>query len=365
MKMTIYLGENIKRLRREKELTQEMLADFLGVTFQSVSNWERGESYPDITVLPEIASFFRVSVDELLGMNKNEAQKKINEYLNFYDNNRLKDSRLTFEKFQQAIKDFPSDFRILIRYMELLMMEKNVQDNPDFENDSRKILSIYENILNHCTDDSIRMWSKRLICQHLHSKSHFTGNDEYQLQAENILAEMPDILDTKDYLATMLISDMEKHYAACSNLIERTLVLLNNTVSHYCYYDEKFSAEYNIEAITKLINIINIICTDGNYGRLWHNMIYNHGHLGRFYFETGDYENALKNLRTSALLAGKYDLLPDMSERSAQFFEGMHYEKSHQRKTMRERMKYLMTEKYPLSDDFKSSSEFLEILSLL
>lgn len=363
--MTIYLGENIKRLRREKELTQEMLADFLGVTFQTVSNWERGESYPDITILPEIASFFRVSVDELLGMNESAAQIKINEYLSFYDNMRLCDAHQTFEKFQQAVKDFPSDFRILVRYMELLMYEKNVKDNPDFENDSRKILSIYENIQNHCTDDSIRMWSKRLICQHLHSKSHFTGNDEYQLQAENILAEMPDMLDTKDYLSTMLISDKAKHYTACSNLIERTMVLLNNTVSHYCYYDEKFSAEYNIEAITKLINIINIICADGNYGRLWHNMIYNHGHLGRFYFETGDYDKALKNLRASALLAGKYDSLPDISERSAQFFEGMHYEKSHQGKTMRERMKYLMTEKYPLSDDFKSSDEFLEILSLL
>ena len=56
--MTIYLSENIKRLRRENNLTQETLAEFLGVTFQSVSNWERGESYPDITILPEIASFF-------------------------------------------------------------------------------------------------------------------------------------------------------------------------------------------------------------------------------------------------------------------------------------------------------------------
>ena len=42
--MTIYLSENIKRLRLEKELTQETLSEFLGVTSQSVSNWERGES---------------------------------------------------------------------------------------------------------------------------------------------------------------------------------------------------------------------------------------------------------------------------------------------------------------------------------
>ena len=56
--MTIYIGENIKRLRLQKELTQEILAEFLGISFQSISRWERGESYPDITMLPVIASFF-------------------------------------------------------------------------------------------------------------------------------------------------------------------------------------------------------------------------------------------------------------------------------------------------------------------
>ena len=75
--MTIYLSENIKKLIRENNLTQETLAEFLGVTFQSVSNWERGESYPDITMLPEIAGFFKVSIEELLGVNKAEDEKEL------------------------------------------------------------------------------------------------------------------------------------------------------------------------------------------------------------------------------------------------------------------------------------------------
>ena len=48
--MTVYLSENIKRLRRENNLTRETLAEFLGVTFQSVSNRERGESYTSMAV---------------------------------------------------------------------------------------------------------------------------------------------------------------------------------------------------------------------------------------------------------------------------------------------------------------------------
>lgn len=359
--MTVYLAENIRRLRKERELTQEKLAEYLGVTFQSISNWERGESYPDITLLPEIAAFFKVSIDDLLGLSRAEAQKKIDCYLRVYEENRFKDTPFTFRELQQAVRDFPSDFRILVRYMELLMCEKTYKDAPDYEKTSRELLSIYDNIQTHCTDDSIRMWSKRLICQHLHTKSHYTGNDEYQLQAEAILSEMPDMLNTKDYLSTMLISDKKRHYEACSNAIENELYLFDNAVSHFCYYDDSFSAEYKIEAITKIIDISNIIFTDGNYGKLWLNTIYNYGHLIHLYSEIGDNENALKNFKLCVKLSKKYDSLPQFSPRSAQFFEGRSYEKTPRGKTMCERMKYLITEKYPLSDSLKNNEEFRKL----
>ena len=59
--MNIYFSEIFKQLRQERDLTQEALADYLGVSFQAVSKWERGESYPDIEILPEIAGYFSVS----------------------------------------------------------------------------------------------------------------------------------------------------------------------------------------------------------------------------------------------------------------------------------------------------------------
>ena len=90
--MQIYLGENIKRLRRERNLTQEALAEFLGVTFQSISKWERGEGYPDITLLPAIADFFKVSIDEIMGLNKAQDEQEIKRLLKEHDN--LTDEKL-------------------------------------------------------------------------------------------------------------------------------------------------------------------------------------------------------------------------------------------------------------------------------
>lgn len=61
------LSDNITRLRHEKKLTQEELADFCGVTKASVSKWEKGINTPDLLLLPRLAAYFDVTVDELIG----------------------------------------------------------------------------------------------------------------------------------------------------------------------------------------------------------------------------------------------------------------------------------------------------------
>ncbi len=61
------ISDNIVRLRHDRRLTQEELADFMGVTKASVSKWEKGINTPDIMLLPRLAAFFDVTVDELIG----------------------------------------------------------------------------------------------------------------------------------------------------------------------------------------------------------------------------------------------------------------------------------------------------------
>ncbi|MBR3999459.1 MAG: helix-turn-helix transcriptional regulator [Clostridia bacterium] len=73
------LGEKIRTLRKQKNISQEVLAGSLGVSFQAVSKWETGAAMPDVTLIPAIACFFGVSTDELFDFNLYETEQKVME----------------------------------------------------------------------------------------------------------------------------------------------------------------------------------------------------------------------------------------------------------------------------------------------
>ncbi len=70
-------SSNISRLRHEKNITQEQLAEFVGITKASVSKWETGQSLPDVLLLPRLAAFFDVTIDELLGYEPQLSREQI------------------------------------------------------------------------------------------------------------------------------------------------------------------------------------------------------------------------------------------------------------------------------------------------
>ena len=65
------IGKTIKNARNEKNMTQMDLADAMGISYQAVSNWERGNSMPDISKLPELCEILGLNLDELMGTNNN------------------------------------------------------------------------------------------------------------------------------------------------------------------------------------------------------------------------------------------------------------------------------------------------------
>ncbi|TFZ91061.1 XRE family transcriptional regulator [Clostridioides difficile] len=75
--MQIKIGKVIQRLRKERNLTQEQLAKFIGVSTPAVSKWESGNSYPDIELLPLLADFFNVSIDKLLNYKIDLSEEEV------------------------------------------------------------------------------------------------------------------------------------------------------------------------------------------------------------------------------------------------------------------------------------------------
>lgn len=368
--MTIYLSENIKRLRREKDLTQEGLAQFLGVTFQSVSKWERGESYPDITMLPVIAGFFKVSVDDLLGVYNAQNEQKINEYLDLYDTMKLKDLSFTLSQYEKAVKEFPGDFRILVRYMQLLQEEKifghssEVILSGEYKKISEEIAKIYENIQKHCTDDSVRIWSKKVMISHLMWKYDCICNEEgkygvykeYLQQAKEIVNTLPSMCNSREMMA---IPEKENYYEIRKNTLEELIFLLHGEIFGYCLYR---SPQDRIKQCESLQGLLDLVYPDGKFGKNCYNRLYNYGHLGHLYQKIGDDETALKHLKTAAEYAKELDNEPDGSEQAKRFYN---YGTAYRELNASQFMKTVMTEHYPLSDEFKSSPEFKEIIAML
>ena len=97
------IGSIIKELRQKKKMSQEELAEYLGVSTQAVSRWETSVSYPDITLLPLIANVFNVTVDYLLGTDKLKNDKLIEEVKKEYHKYQVKGDNVGAHKYMKEI----------------------------------------------------------------------------------------------------------------------------------------------------------------------------------------------------------------------------------------------------------------------
>ena len=93
---TLHIAENILKYRHGKRITQEEVARYLGVTKASVSKWENAQSIPDVMLLPQLAAFFGVTVDELLGyesqLTDNQIEIIVKELTTGFEGGDIKDT---------------------------------------------------------------------------------------------------------------------------------------------------------------------------------------------------------------------------------------------------------------------------------
>ena len=123
--MDLNMGSVIKRLRTEHSVTQEELAAYLGISFQAVSKWETGTTMPDITLLPKLAAFFGVRIDELFSVNHEDELERID---NMLKREAMTDQNYAYAKrvLDRVLQENPKDISAMKRYARVYLEKTNI-----------------------------------------------------------------------------------------------------------------------------------------------------------------------------------------------------------------------------------------------
>ena len=147
------IGSTIKRLRREQNITQEQLAEYLGITSRAISQWECDRTAPDISQIPALCHIFDISSDVLLGIDIEKSNEEIKRYLTEARDlgNQGKGTERT-ALLREANKKFPRDYKIMERLADSLVCEYSRKGIKEYD----EVFELCNRILAECTDSNIR-----------------------------------------------------------------------------------------------------------------------------------------------------------------------------------------------------------------
>lgn len=161
--MELSIGTKLRTLRRGRDLTQEEVAAHLGISFQAISKWERGDGYPDITILPALASYFGVTTDELLGVDGIEAEKHYREINLLWKENRAAGRHSeNVTLMREALKRYPNDALLLVQLSSSL--EKTYTTEEERIARLRESAAVQEQILRYGEDSEVRNATQYNLC---------------------------------------------------------------------------------------------------------------------------------------------------------------------------------------------------------
>jgi len=193
----IKLGEKIKFLRKQKNLSQEVFANYLGVSFQAVSKWENGNTMPDVTMIPAIASFFGVSTDELFDFNLFEAEKQVTQICEEAYRYRFSDTAKSEQLLREGLQRFPGNDIIL----------NNLLYTLDYQTRAEEVVNLCKALIESARDDSVKYDACRILA------ACYNENGQQDL-VKPTLEIIPEIYFTKLELMASLLDGEERYEAA-------------------------------------------------------------------------------------------------------------------------------------------------------
>ena len=279
--MQLELGNNIRQLRRRGKRTQEQLAEALGVTSQAVSRWESGGCFPDMNLIPSIANYFGVSIDELFGYT-NQREQRIDDlvtqiYEMKWKNNgvdRNIDECIAFAR--DTLVEFPGNDKLMlslasvlltagyVRYGECHLVNEEGYTIYDTEKHKtyaewREALPLYEKALQTLPLGKLRDRAVEELSQlYLNMGEHEKGMA--------LADSAADMWNSREFLRPYACdgkANVKAHSETLLKTIRASAVFIVNIITG----DQRhLSAHEKAEGLAGAVRLFEVICPDGNYG---------------------------------------------------------------------------------------------------
>lgn len=243
--MKLKIGNRIKELRKENEMTQERLAELIGVSFQAVSKWENNIALPDITLVPKLAQIFGVSTDELFSFNLKEIQKDIEQYADRAYKLRESNPQESRKILEEGLCKYPEN-EILLNN---LLYVVNYTENPD------ETVRIASRLIDRTTMSDVKYDALRFLAYAYNAK----GDTE---SAVEVLEQIPQIYFTKLSEMAFVLEGCPKYEAAEKQkwISFETLIQMMWKIAEY--YEDEGETKKAVAETKRALALISLLTKD-------------------------------------------------------------------------------------------------------
>lgn len=240
--MELNIGNIIKELRKEKQLTQEQLAERLGISFQAVSKWENNIALPDITLVPKIAQVLGVTTDKLFSYNQQDIHSEIDDICNNAYKFRESNPAKSREILEEGLKKYPGNDILLNN----LLYVMNYSKEPD------ATIKLASKLITATTLSDVKYDALRFLAYAYNAK----GDTESAVSA---LEQIPEIYFTKLSEMAFVLSGKPKFDAAEKQKWISFEILIQMMWKMAEYYEENGDINKAIEETEKALAFIDVL----------------------------------------------------------------------------------------------------------
>ena len=316
--MRIELAENIRRFRKDRSITQEQLAEAMGVTVGAVSKWETGSSVPDIGLIIALAELFETSVDSLLGygLEKGALKRSLEQLKDELSRKRFD---LAAPLAERLLLKYPNNFEV-VHKSALVFNMKGMEQRC--KADLTRSLELYERALElveQNTAERVNQWSLRNAMARVHMTMGETETGLQMLKLNN--AGGINDADIGCFLAGEDGREDEAADYLSGALMSNAMKLVNIVDDIALVYEKRGQMDKAEEAYRWVCSFVGSLTLPGETSYLDHLLVGCMTGLAVCLYRCGDVQQARFFLSAAKEKARSFDAAPDYSLRGMRFYE--------------------------------------------